>query len=476
MKRFIFFSLWIFFIISCEPESSSSIFGEVEGYVYFENEYNPAQGLQVVMAGYGMRILGAEGHFKIPEVVAGEYNIDIFNLADLLYSEKIEVKPHKTTYLKIILPPLKRSLPDFSVVDVSEDCKWDYWVVGKEEYFYIDEENSKPKSVFYHSFKKGKDYGITFDSNGLPSKVLTDNFIFLFDNFNGNKVDLGIISPSGEIQVVREIKTDFVWPTPLKSSQSKADIIRWTGRILGAIPCVTSGAAALVSGGAAIPLALWTCGNYFLSMANNFFDDAGVENGFTRFIRDYKLGTTVYNCTANPDFSACLISLANKGLSSYADYIEEMEKKEDEVRVAEASLYAGYGDIQITLTWNNTSDLDLHVIDPFNEEIYFNHNSSVSGGILDYDDTNGYGPENVYWPKLKAPKGTYQVFVHDYFWVGKPSSANYTILITAFDRTKKFTGVVNLDKTVHIVDFNENALKSAEDYLEVPKITIDLKK
>jgi len=211
-------------------------------------------------------------------------------------------------------------------------------------------------------------------------------------------------------------------------------------------------------------------------MANNFFDDANVENGFTEFVDNYKLTMTVYNCTVNVDPTSCVIALATKGLNSYADYIEEMEMREDEIRIAEASLYAGYGDIQITLTWDNTSDLDLHVIDPFGEEIYWNHKFSESGGVLDYDDTDGYGPENIYWPKLQAPSGTYQVFVHDYVWTGKPNSANYIVLVTAFGKTKKFVGTINLDETVHIVDFDENGLKSTKNSVEISKITIESKK
>jgi hypothetical protein len=287
--------------------------------------------LQVSLPGYGVCLTNSTGSFGFSQVVSGKHKLSLFQSSKVIYSTDVEVISNKIITLKITLKSpeaIKKDLPDFSVVDISKESSWDYWVVGKEEYFYIDVENSLPKSVFYHSFKKGKDYGITFDSKGLPSKVITDNFVFLFDNFNGNKVDLGIISPSGDIQMIREVKTDFVWPTSSKSLQSKADIIRWTGRILKAIPCVTSGVTALVSGGAAIPLALWTCGNYFLNMADSFFDDADVKNGFTRFVSDYKLTSTVYICTSGVDPSSCLLSLAFKGWDLYADYVEEMEKRE----------------------------------------------------------------------------------------------------------------------------------------------------
>jgi len=41
------------------------------------------------------------------------------------------------------------------------------------------------------------------------------------------------------------------------------------------------------------------------------------------------LNSTLYKCTTSPDIPSCLISLAYKGLDSYADYVEELEKREE---------------------------------------------------------------------------------------------------------------------------------------------------
>lgn len=75
----------------------------------------------------------------------------------------------------------------------------------------------------------------------------------------------------------------------------------------------------------------------------------------------------------------------------------------------------GGGDIQVTLRWTGPADLDLHVIDPNNEEIYYGNPSSVSGGELDHDANAACnGPadddnavENVFWPPSGAPVGSY---------------------------------------------------------------------
>jgi uncharacterized protein YfaP (DUF2135 family) len=100
----------------------------------------------------------------------------------------------------------------------------------------------------------------------------------------------------------------------------------------------------------------------------------------------------------------------------------------------------GSGDVSIMLSWDNTADVDLHVLDPFNEEIYYGHRLSASGGQLDRDDTNGYGPENIFWPVNGAPHGTYVVKVHHYSGA-LPSNWNLTIVYDGNIRT--FTGTLS---------------------------------
>jgi uncharacterized protein YfaP (DUF2135 family) len=105
------------------------------------------------------------------------------------------------------------------------------------------------------------------------------------------------------------------------------------------------------------------------------------------------------------------------------------------------------GDVKVTLSWNNLADVDLHVVDPNNEEIYWSHKNSASGGVLDFDNRNGYGPENIYWPAGKSPAGAYKVYVN--FYARSTSgalntSSDYTALITAFGNTKIYKGTVTL--------------------------------
>jgi len=80
----------------------------------------------------------------------------------------------------------------------------------------------------------------------------------------------------------------------------------------------------------------------------------------------------------------------------------------------------GTGDVQFTLTWGSTADLDLHVVDPDGDEIFYADRTSSSGGELDVDSNGGCGQvsstpvENVFWPEGESPEGTYDVVVAYY--------------------------------------------------------------
>jgi uncharacterized protein YfaP (DUF2135 family) len=69
--------------------------------------------------------------------------------------------------------------------------------------------------------------------------------------------------------------------------------------------------------------------------------------------------------------------------------------------------------IRVTLTWNTAgTDVDLWVTDPDGEKCYYDHETTLSGLMLDVDDTNGYGPENI--TNQSPPAGDYLVQVHYY--------------------------------------------------------------
>lgn len=106
------------------------------------------------------------------------------------------------------------------------------------------------------------------------------------------------------------------------------------------------------------------------------------------------------------------------------------------------------GDVQISLIWNNFNDLDLHVICPSGEQIFFQHRRCNCQGELDVD-MNAGGPqsnkpvENIFWPPRQAPRGRYQVYVHHFAPHGSPDPTAYRVAVKVGGRTETFSGHVS---------------------------------
>jgi len=65
-------------------------------------------------------------------------------------------------------------------------------------------------------------------------------------------------------------------------------------------------------------------------------------------------------------------------------------------------------DVRIVMSWDaDSTDMDLHVIEPTKEEAYYSNNKTKIGGIVSKDFTNGYGPE-IYAIR-RAMRGKYTI-------------------------------------------------------------------
>jgi len=104
----------------------------------------------------------------------------------------------------------------------------------------------------------------------------------------------------------------------------------------------------------------------------------------------------------------------------------------------------GTGDVQISVTWNSAADVDLHLVEPNGNEIYYGNPRSSTGGELDLDSNAGCGSdgpraENIRFPSGRAPTGTYIVRV-DHWSSCNASSTNYVVRVTNGTSGQTFTG------------------------------------
>jgi uncharacterized protein YfaP (DUF2135 family) len=67
--------------------------------------------------------------------------------------------------------------------------------------------------------------------------------------------------------------------------------------------------------------------------------------------------------------------------------------------------------LRVVLSWDtDMTDLDLHVISPDGQHVWYGKRQSANGGGLDQDVTGGYGPEIYAAPS--PPKGNWHIYVN----------------------------------------------------------------
>jgi hypothetical protein len=119
----------------------------------------------------------------------------------------------------------------------------------------------------------------------------------------------------------------------------------------------------------------------------------------------------------------------------------------------------GTGEVQINVSWDVDSDLDLHVIEPSGERIFFANTVSQTGGQLDLDSNpacniDGIRSENIFWDVGQAPQGSFQVLV-DLFAKCGTGTTNFVVTLNVDGQTSTFSGAISVQGAQQsVVTFN----------------------
>jgi hypothetical protein len=121
-------------------------------------------------------------------------------------------------------------------------------------------------------------------------------------------------------------------------------------------------------------------------------------------------------------------------------------------------------DIRVSLAWNSMIDLDLHVIEPSGEKIYWEKKISNSGGELEFDMNDNENIlsmsnepiESVYWPVGTQPVGHYKIEVVYYANNGLENvdPINYLVLVTIEGINLEFRGKISKGDVPNVWEFS----------------------
>ncbi len=135
---------------------------------------------------------------------------------------------------------------------------------------------------------------------------------------------------------------------------------------------------------------------------------------------------------------------------------------------------SGTGDVKVTLSFDQDTDLDLHVTEPDGTQIYYDAPQSASGGQLDLDSNpgcstiDGINIENIFWPTGSAPVGEYVVNLQ-YYAPCVAGTVDYTVTVSLGDRViETVSGTV--DETDVLAADGDPAV---DDLIEVVRFNVE---
>lgn len=112
----------------------------------------------------------------------------------------------------------------------------------------------------------------------------------------------------------------------------------------------------------------------------------------------------------------------------------------------------GTGDVQATIRWTTADDVDIAVVDPAGQRIFYQNRRVASGGQLDVDanadcdaGSRMANPvENVFWPTGRSPNGRYVVEVNLYKpCVTPPRAVAFSLRLLIKGQTFNYDGTVS---------------------------------
>lgn len=150
------------------------------------------------------------------------------------------------------------------------------------------------------------------------------------------------------------------------------------------------------------------------------------------------------------------VSQAMKSLEECCECTEANESIEyiDDLR---ANLGGSTGKVVVTLVWKTLDDIDLHLVEPSGEEIFFDNKQSRQRGTLDLDK-NAPGTllvtnpiENIYYA-IMPRAGKYRIKVVYYKKNTSDTSIPYTVALSINGETEVYQNILYKEGQEHTLN------------------------
>ena len=123
------------------------------------------------------------------------------------------------------------------------------------------------------------------------------------------------------------------------------------------------------------------------------------------------------------------------------------------------SIEVGTGEVQVSVSWDTPTDVDIWLIEPDGTRIFWAATQSAAGGQLDLDSNpacflDNINNENITYEDGTPPSGEYSVVVDYFSDCGVAGDTNYLVTVRANGSISTFSGVfVPGDADVEVTRF-----------------------
>ena len=142
----------------------------------------------------------------------------------------------------------------------------------------------------------------------------------------------------------------------------------------------------------------------------------------------------------------------------------------------------GTGQLQVSLSFSNDKDIDLHLVEPNGEHIYYGNRCSDNGGQLDLDSNpscniDGINNENItYGEDAFIEPGTYKVYAVMYRNCDATIATDYAVTVTYGGRViSANSGYSNPARGTFEIDAPDTGSSISDPILPVMEFTINNK-
>ncbi len=327
---------------------------------------------------------------------------------------------------------------------------------------------------------------IMLNDAGLPERIVDGDLVMEVGNYTATTMDVAVALPGGQVETIRGVelpeavrRSASFMPGQASFQTSVQDALSNLPKPTGLSPDAGwfSDRPGIVEGGPALSEVISMAGMAITigvaatvavaaspAIAVGVVALAGVSVGLSAYnmIADNnatavaEIGLGTFLCATTPinpvgGVHSCVttaLAVTNEAVKDAENRVRDIEPELD---VARGAIEHGTGDVQATLTWDNSSDIDLWVFAPNGEVVSYANPRTPSGGQLDVDDRDGHGPENIFWPDGQAPSGRYEIHVHHY---QGENNTRYLVLLHVDGQNQTFSGTLAPKEGKKLVEIN----------------------